>query len=240
MAILSVNVDHVATLRQARLIDYPDPVKAAVIAEEAGAEGITFHLREDRRHIQDADLPRFKKACTTRLNMEMAAVEEMVNIAIDLKPNIVSLVPEKRQELTTEGGLKIDADEENIARFTERLQNAGIKVSYFIDPVEKYILLAKKLGANAIELNTGKYSDAKNDDELQKELEKLKEASQIAVSEKVTLYAGHGLNVDNIKPLLKISAIEEYNIGHSIVAESVYYGFHTAVERMNTLIKSKQ
>ncbi|MBF0274464.1 MAG: pyridoxine 5'-phosphate synthase [Nitrospinae bacterium] len=239
MTILSVNVDHVATLRQARLIDYPDPVKAATIAEEAGAEGITFHLREDRRHIQDSDLSRFKEKCTTRLNMEMAAVEEMVNIAINLKPAQVSLVPEKREELTTEGGLKIDENQNLLEKYTKRLQSEGIKVSYFIDPVEKYIKLSKQLGANAIEINTGSYSDAKSQEERELQLEKIKTGCTFAVMEGLELYAGHGLNTENILPLLEIKEIEEYNIGHSLVSDAVYLGFFQSVKRMNDLIKNR-
>ncbi len=238
MAILSVNIDHVATLRQARLTPYPDPVAAACMAEKAGAGGITFHLREDRRHIQDDDLPRLKKSCSTRLNMEMAATEEMLRLACTLHPHQVTLVPEKRQELTTEGGLKLSLSDKNLKTVIKGLQREGIRVSLFIDPLCDAVTMSKELGADAVELNTGAYADAVNAEAGTKEFEKILDAGEGAAKAGLELYAGHGLTVGNIKPLLSIREITEYNIGHSLVSRALFIGFSAAVSEMNQLITS--
>src|SRR5574344_807261 len=194
MVKLGVNVDHIATIRQARLGEYPDPLEIALLAEKYGAEGITVHLREDRRHIQLKDVIEMKKKLKTKLNLEMALDDEIVNIACDIMPNDVCLVPEKRQELTTEGGLDIIKNALKLEKVISRLKNKKICVSLFIDAEEKQIVMAKNLGADAIELHTGKYAEAKNKKEVALELEKIKIASSIAISENLILNAGHGLN----------------------------------------------
>lgn len=238
MPVLGVNIDHVATLRQARKIDYPDPVRAALLAKEAGAEQITFHLREDRRHIIDSDLPRLKEALDIPLNMEMAATEEMLKIAIDLAPEQVSLVPEKREELTTEGGLNIIQEEAKLKEFIPALQRAGIKVSLFIDPEPEMISLAKKLESDHIELQTGTYSDAQSEAEIQSELKRLNEAALLALDHELYLAAGHGLHYGNILPLLEMKVFQEYNIGHFLMSEALFVGIQESVKKMLDLLKA--
>jgi pyridoxine 5-phosphate synthase len=236
MVKLGVNVDHIATIRQARLGEYPDPLEIALLAEKYGAEGITVHLREDRRHIQLKDVIEMKKKLKTKLNLEMALDDEIVNIACDIMPNDVCLVPEKRQELTTEGGLDIIKNALKLEKVISRLKNKQICVSLFIDAEEKQIVMAKNLGADAIELHTGKYAEAKNKKELALELEKIKIASSIAISENLILNAGHGLNYKNVSDIATIYGMNELNIGHSIVSYALYVGIKIAVSQMKDLI----
>ncbi len=237
MARLSVNVDHVATLRQARMIDEPDPVWAAVLAEKAGADGIIVHLREDRRHIQDRDLRVLREVVKTRLNMEMAAVEEMVGIALEVGPDICTLVPERRQELTTEGGLEVKGNLERIKEVVARLKEGGIEVSLFIDPNPEQVKAAHMAGADIVELHTGSYANATGE-HARKELEAIDEAARLASRVGLKVAAGHGLNLRNIRPLLAIAEIEEYSIGHSIVARAVFVGFEEAVKEMLALVRT--
>ncbi len=236
MARLSVNVDHVATIRQARGIDEPDPVLAAGMAELAGADGIICHLREDRRHIQDRDLRLLKETVKTRLNLEMASVEELVAIALTVKPDMVTLVPEKRQEVTTESGLDIIGNRKHYEKVTKSLQEAGICVSFFIDPDPAQIRESADAGANIIEIHTGPYSDAKSESEMLREFERISEAAKIAEGLKLGVHAGHGLNYVNIKGFSAIPEIEEYSIGHSIIARAVMVGMDQAVREMIDLV----
>jgi pyridoxine 5-phosphate synthase len=236
MARLSVNVDHVATIRQARGTDEPDPVLAAGIAELAGADGIICHLREDRRHIQDRDLRLLKETVKTRLNLEMASVEELVAIALTVKPDMVTLVPEKRQEITTESGLDVISNRERYEKITRTLQEAGIYVSFFIDPDPSQIQESADAGANIVEIHTGPYSDAKSVSEMLREFERISEAAKIAEGLKLGVHAGHGLNYVNIKGFSAIPEIEEYSIGHSIIARAVMVGMDQAVREMIDLV----
>jgi pyridoxine 5-phosphate synthase len=237
MARLAVNVDHVATVRQARRTVEPDPVLAAGIAELAGAEGIICHLREDRRHINDRDLRLLREAVKTRLNMEMAAVGEMVDIAIEIKPDLVTLVPEKRMELTTEGGLDVAARAGEIEKVCGRLRSAGILVSLFVDPSEGQIRAARQCGADIVEIHTGRYADARGEKEVAGEFERIRQAVQVASEAGLRISAGHGLNYVNIKRFKAIPAVEEYSIGHSIVARAVMVGFEKAVRAMAELVE---
>jgi pyridoxine 5-phosphate synthase len=238
MALLSVNVDHVATIREARGIDEPDPVLAAGIAELAGAEGIICHLREDRRHIQDRDLSLLRKTVKTTLNLEMAAVKELVDIALTVKPDMVTLVPEKREELTTEGGLDVIRNKEEYERVTATLKEAGISVSFFIDPNPDQIQESFNAGADIIEIHTGLYSEAKSEPEILKEFEKISQAAKVAKKLKLRVHAGHGLNYVNIKRFSSIPEIEEYSIGHSIIARAVMVGMDQATREMVKLVSS--
>jgi pyridoxine 5-phosphate synthase len=226
---LGVNIDHVATLRQARGTSYPDPVQAAQIAEKAGAHGITLHLREDRRHIQDGDLSRLLKAVAIPVNLEMAVTEEMIKIALAAKPAHICLVPEKREELTTEGGLDVLANQAAIADACARLANAGMEVSLFIDPDMQQIKAAKSVGAPVIELHTGTYADV--DVSLQAaELTRLEEAAQYAAQLGLVVNAGHGLTLDNLSPICNLSHLNELNIGHALIADAVFLGLEGAVK----------
>ena len=241
MAGLMVNVDHVATIRQARGIDEPDPVIAAALAELAGCDGIIVHLREDRRHIQDRDLELLRKTVKTRLNLEMAAVAEMVKIAQKIKPDIATLVPEKRKELTTEGGLDVLANRKSVKKVVKELQKAGIIVSLFVDPNPKQIEVSKEeIETNYIEIHTGSFSEARNLVEEKRELQKLIDAVEIASRLELGINAGHGLNYHNIKRLISIQGIEEFSIGHSIIARAVIVGIERAVREMLTLIKGQE
>lgn len=235
--LLGVNIDHIATLRQARGVDYPDPVQGALIAEQAGADGITLHLREDRRHIQDADVYRLAKLLTTRMNLEMAVTDEMLAIALDVKPAWVCLVPEKRQELTTEGGLDVIGNHEKIANVINSLQQNGTKVSLFIDPNLAQIDKSIELGANAIEIHTGAYAEfwlENNQQKIHDELNRIKQSVSYAKAKNPQLLvnAGHGLTRENVVPIAKIDGIYELNIGHSIIADSVFMGLENAVKAM--------
>ncbi len=234
--LLGVNIDHVATLRQARLTSYPDPVEAALQAELAGADSITLHLREDRRHIQEQDVYTLKERMTTPMNLEMAVTDEMVSIAEQVKPEYCCLVPEKRQELTTEGGLDVVGQVDRITRTCQRLHESGVRVSLFIDADERQIEASAKAGAGVIEIHTGHYADADNRTEQQKELEKIIRATKSAVSLGLQVNAGHGLNIDNVADIAAINDIIELNIGHSIIARSVFLGIGGAVREIKQII----
>lgn len=237
MTRLFVNVDHVATLREARKTVEPDPLIAAQIAEDAGADGITVHLREDRRHIQDHDVERIRSAIKTRLNLEMAPVEEMVQIALQTRPYQVSLVPEKRQEITTEGGLDVCSQVDALIQIKERLAFGGILFSLFVDPDPRQIEAAGRVGADSIEINTGSYSELKNEQDVEGALVKIRESANHAVQLGLRVFAGHGLTNDNVQAIAAIPEIEELNIGHHIVARSVFCGMEKAVKEMIHSIK---
>jgi pyridoxine 5-phosphate synthase len=234
---LGVNVDHVATVRQARGTNEPDPVTAAALAELAGAEGITVHLREDRRHIQDRDVEILCQTVQSRLNLEMAATDEKVAIALRLRPDCVTLVPEKRQELTTEGGLDVLGQSVHLRPRIAALQAIGIVVSLFVDPVRGQIEAASQVGANCIEIHTGSYCEAKDVDSRAIELEKIAEAIRVGQQCGLGVNAGHGLNYRNIAPVVALGGIEEYNIGHSIVSRAVLVGMERAVREMVELVR---
>ncbi len=237
MARLGVNIDHVATIRQARGGMEPDPVAAAAIAELAGADGITIHLREDRRHIQDRDLKLLRQTVKTRLNLEMAASEEMVGIALAVKPNMCTLVPEKRQELTTEGGLDVRLNMDLVTDAVERLQDGGIPVSLFIDPDPDQVKAANKVGADYIEIHTGAFAGAKNWKIEEEELRKIENAIKLATKLGLGVNAGHGLNYSNIRKVAALGGIVEFNIGHSIISKAVLVGLDRAVRDMVDLVK---
>ena len=238
MARLAVNVDHVATVRQARGIDEPDPVLAAGIAELAGAAGIICHLREDRRHINDRDLKLLRQTVKTRLNMEMAAVEEMVGIAIDVKPDLVTFVPEKRAELTTEGGLDVKSQPDRYKGVTERLKGEGILVSFFVDPDPEQVSAAHKCGADIVEIHTGHYSDAGSEPEAIEQFGRVEQAVKSASDLDLSVSVGHGLNYMNIRRFGSLSQIDEYSIGHSIIARAVLVGIERAVQEMVKLVRT--
>ncbi|MDD3725817.1 MAG: pyridoxine 5'-phosphate synthase [Candidatus Ratteibacteria bacterium] len=234
---LGVNIDHIATVRQARRGESPDPVYAACICELSGCASIVCHLREDRRHIQDRDLYLLKQVVKTRLNLEMALSEEIIRIALDVKPHQVTLVPEKREELTTEGGLDVVRNFDRIKDSAERFHKAGIKVSLFIEPDERQILAGKDTGAEFIELHTGRYADAKTEEDVATELEKISKATVYAISIGMRVNAGHGLDYHNTAPICKIKGIEELNIGYSIIGRAVFTGLERAVKEMLEIIK---
>lgn len=237
---LEVNVDHVATLRQARLIDEPDPVIAAALAELAGAEGIIVHLREDRRHIQDRDLRLLRQVVKARLNLEMAATAEMLAIAREVKPDLVTLVPEKRQELTTEGGLDVLGQKDFLRDYLAQLQEAGLEVSLFVDPRTKQIDAAKEVGATWVELHTGVYAEAKTFKERERLFQELLSAARHAHSLGLRVKCGHGLNYRNIKRFRPHNVFEEFSIGHSIIARAVLVGLERAVREMIQLIRGQR
>ena len=242
--LLGVNIDHIATLRQARGVAYPDPVAGALICEQAGADGITLHLREDRRHIQDDDVYRLAKVITTRMNLEMAVTDEMVAIACDVKPAWVCFVPEKRQELTTEGGLDVIGNQHKIARAIQQLHQVGTQVSLFIDPELAQIDKSIALGADAIELHTGAYADycLQHDQvKISDEITRIKTAVTHAHEAKASLLvnAGHGLTRENVAPIASIGGIHELNIGHAIIADSVFMGLSQAVGAMRKAFTAK-
>jgi len=235
---LGVNVDHVATLRQARRTTYPDPVTAAALAELAGAQQITIHLREDRRHIQDRDLRILRETCQTLLNLEMAATAEMVKIAYEYKPDVVTLVPERREELTTEGGLDVNGQREHVAKIIKNLKDGEITVSLFIDPDLDQVRAAHKVDADRIEIHTGRYCEARNERERGRELSRIIDASKAAAKLGMSVAAGHGLNYDNVQPIARIQEIDELNIGHAIVGRAVLVGFERAVREMLELMRN--
>lgn len=237
MPMLGVNVDHVATVRQARRTIEPNPVAAAVLAELAGADCITIHLREDRRHIQDADVFAIKQAITIKLNLEMAAAEEIVRIALKLKPEQVTLVPERRQEVTTEGGLDVAKGRRKLAGVIKRFRRAGITVSLFIDPEEAQIRASREVGADAIELHTGAYANAKTESKAKRELTKITRAAEFAQGLGLIVNAGHGLTYRNVQPIAAIPGIHELHIGHTIVSRAVVGGITEAVSVMKNLVK---
>ncbi len=233
---LGVNIDHVATLRQARGVNYPDPVIAAGIVELAGANGIVCHLREDRRHIQDRDLRLLREVVQTQLNLEMAVTEEMLRIALAIKPDIVTLVPERREELTTEGGLDVVKLQKPLKKAIQRLQKGGILVSLFIDPSIDQVKASNEVGANSIEIHTGHYCDSKTRTQEDKELKRILDAVGEASRLDIRIAAGHGLNYVNVRRIAEIKEIEELNIGHSIIARAVLVGLDQAVREMISLI----
>lgn len=235
---LGLNIDHVATLRQARGARYPNLVRAALICEEAGADAITLHLREDRRHIQDADVDILRGMLQTRMNLECAVTDEMISNAVRLQPHDICLVPERREELTTEGGLDVVRYFDSVKAATERCAEAGIRVSLFIDPEEKQIDAARRIGAPVIELHTGKYADADSVSAREHELERLRTATAHAYALGLQVNAGHGLHYHNVQPVVAIPHLAELNIGHAIIAESVFIGLDAAVRRMKALLVS--
>jgi pyridoxine 5-phosphate synthase len=232
---LGVNVDHVATLRQARRTTYPDPLLAALLAEQSGADSITLHLREDRRHIQDRDVRLCQQALQTRVNLEMAATEEMVSIACEIRPADCCLVPERRAEVTTEGGLDVVGLESKLKPMCARLQAAGIRVSLFIDPDSGQIDAAARIGAPVIELHTGAYAEPAGENRA-RELKRVHDAARYGARAGLTVHAGHGLNYHNVQPIAAIAEIAELNIGHAIVARAVTDGLRVAVSEMKRLM----
>jgi pyridoxine 5-phosphate synthase len=239
--LLGVNIDHVATLRQARGTRYPDPVYAALQAEQAGADSITLHLREDRRHIQERDVLMMKDMLLTRMNLEMAVTDEMLAIAEKIQPEDCCLVPERREELTTEGGLNVVAQEERIKEACARLAAADVKVSLFIDADPVQIEAAKRVGAPVIEIHTGHFADAENRDDELKEFKRIVEAVEFGHDLGLHVNAGHGLNYQNVKKVAAIPHIKELNIGHAIIAEAVFSGLNSAVKTMKRLmLESRQ
>jgi pyridoxine 5-phosphate synthase len=232
---LGINIDHVATLRNARGTVYPDPLRAAALAEEAGADLITLHLREDRRHIKDADLLALRPLIKTRMNLECAVTSEMIDIACKVKPHDVCLVPEKREEVTTEGGLDVVGHYDAVKAATKKLLEAGIRVSLFIDPEEKQIQAAKDVGATVVELHTGRYADLDGAEQV-KELERIRKAAIFGKSIGLRVNAGHGLHEGNVKPIAAIAELSELNIGHAIVAEALFKGWQKAITDMKALM----
>jgi pyridoxine 5-phosphate synthase len=236
---LGINIDHVATLRNARGEFHPDPLRAAIIAIEAGADNITAHLREDRRHIRDGDMGRLASSLTVPLNMEMAVTPEMLKIALRLHPHACCLVPERRQEITTEGGLDLTSQDTSLKRFVAELQSDDIQVSLFIDPDPSQIVAARSIEAKAIELHTGAYCRAAlegDHDATQRELDRLIEGARLAAGEGLEVHAGHGLNYDNVIPVAAIPQIVELNIGHHLVGEAIFVGLYESVKRMRETI----
>ncbi len=236
---LGINIDHVATIRQARRTVEPDPVAAAVLAELGGADGITVHLREDRRHIQDRDVRLLRQTVRTHLNLEMAPTEEMVAIALDIKPNYVTLVPEKREEVTTEGGLDVVANFERLSKVVDQLQGEGIPVSWFIDADPAQIEAAAKTKAQFIELHTGTYADATDEAARLKELALLTQGCEQAIAAGLRVNAGHGLTYWNVYPVACIPSMEELNIGHTIISRAVLVGIERAVREMKLAMRAK-
>ena len=236
MARLSVNVDHVATVRQARRDHEPDPVAAAYMAELAGADGITVHLREDRRHIQDRDVEIIRKTCKTVMNLEMAATPEMVSIALSVKPDMVTIVPEKREELTTEGGLDVISVEASLTESVSKLKAGGINVNLFVDATPSVMKASHRIGADGVELHTGTYANAGSWKERDVELKKIKSNAALASELGLKVHAGHGLDYRNIQAVCEIPEIEEFAIGFSIIARSVYVGIDMAVREMADLV----
>jgi len=233
---LGINIDHVATVRQARRAPYPDPVHAALLAEQAGADNITLHLREDRRHIQDRDVHALRPLLQTRMNLEMGMTPEMLDIAVGVRPQDCCLVPEKRQEITTEGGLEVAGDLERVTAAVKKLSAAGIRVALFIAPDLAQIEAAKRSGAPVIELHTGTYADALGSAQA-RELERLSTAAKRAANLGLEVHAGHGLTYNNVTPVAAIAEIVELNIGHCIIGRAIFVGLETAVRDMKTLMQ---
>lgn len=233
---LGVNIDHVATLRQARGTRYPDPIQAALEAEQAGADAITLHLREDRRHIQDQDVEVLRRVIQTRMNLEMAVADDVVAFACRIRPQECCLVPERRQELTTEGGLDVVGGLKKITEICQRLADAGVRVSLFIDAAEDQIAAASKSGAPVIEIHTGRYADTENLDASQQELVRIEQAVQQGLALKLQVNAGHGLNYHNVQAIAAVPGISELNIGHAIVARALFTGMSEAVREMKRLM----
>ncbi len=229
---LFVNVDHVATIREARKTIEPSPLKAALLAEKAGAQGITIHLREDRRHIQDEDVRVIHEGINTKLNLEMAPTREMVDLALEIAPYQVSLVPEKRQEITTEGGLDVCSQEKELAKIREKMHARGILFSLFVDPDLAQVDACKKIQADSIEINTGTYTELESPEKIAAELQRIQKSAKRAAEQGLKVFAGHGLNYENVKDIAAIAQIEELNIGHFIVGQAVYDGMENAVTQM--------
>lgn len=236
MALLSVNVDHIATIREARGINEPDPILAAGIAELAGADGIICHLREDQRHIKGRDLELLKRTVKTRLNLEMAPVKDLIDTALTIKPDLVTLVPERRREVTTESGLNVVDNKKEYKSVTGILKEAGISVSFFIDPNPDQIQASLDAGADIIEIHTGRYSEAVSESEILMEFDKIFKAAKFGVELNLKVHAGHGLNYVNIKRFASIPEIKEYSIGHSIIARAVMVGLDQAIREMIALV----
>jgi pyridoxine 5-phosphate synthase len=237
---LGVNIDHVATLRQVRRAAEPDPVAAAILALLGGADGITVHLREDRRHIQERDLRLLRPIVPHHLNLELAAVDAIVALAVEIKPDQATLVPERREEVTTEGGLDVIACKPDVERAVQRLTEAGISVSLFVDPDHRQIDMSRVLGAQAVEIQTARYSEAQRPDDVERELEALREAGAHARSQGLHLHLGHGLNYTNVQAVARIPGVAELNIGHSIVSRAVLVGMERAVREMKEAIRRSQ
>ncbi|HAV2276914.1 TPA: pyridoxine 5'-phosphate synthase [Serratia marcescens] len=235
--LLGVNIDHIATLRNARGTQYPDPVQAAFIAEQAGADGITVHLREDRRHITDRDVRLLRQTIQTRMNLEMAVTDEMLDIAIELQPHFCCLVPEKREEVTTEGGLDVAGQLDKMSVAVERLAQAGILVSLFIDPVHRQIDAAVAVGAPYIEIHTGAYAEAQGELAVQAELHRIAVAAAYAAEKGLKVNAGHGLTYHNVQPIAALPEMYELNIGHAIIGQAVMSGLPAAVADMKVLMR---
>ena len=236
---LYVNIDHVATVREARKTNEPDPVRAAVLAELGGADGITVHLREDRRHIQDRDVRVLMDTVRTGVNLELAVVGEILDVACELRPMQATLGPERREEITTEGGLSLSTVERRreVTRALERLRDVGVRTSLFIDPSDEAIAVSRDAGADAIELHTGEYANAKTHSERAEQLRRLKHAAERAADIGLAVHAGHGLTYENVTPVARILPIEELNIGHSIVSRSIFTGMEAAVREMATILR---
>ncbi|HEY7840530.1 MAG TPA: pyridoxine 5'-phosphate synthase [Gammaproteobacteria bacterium] len=235
--LLGVNIDHVATLRQARGTAYPDPLQAAQIAERAGADSVTVHLREDRRHIQDRDVFLLREVMRVPMNLEMAVTDEMIDVATKTRPAYCCLVPERREELTTEGGLDVVGEKNRVARACERLSGAGIRVSLFINAEAAQLKAARECGAPAVELHTGAYADASTADERERELGRLRQAAQLGTDLGLQINAGHGLNYQNVTAVAGLPEVRELNIGHSIVARAVFTGLEEAIREMRRLMR---
>jgi len=239
MVRLGVNIDHVATVRQARRAAEPDPVHAAVLAELGGADGITIHLREDRRHIQDRDLSLLRKTVKGKLNLEMAATQEMVKIALDVKPEQVTLVPERREELTTEGGLEVSMNQDYLRKVVRLLRDGEISVSLFVDPEIDQIKACHRVEVDAVEIHTGKYCDARKARDRDAEFLRVENAAKIAAKLGMEVYAGHGLDYRNVRRVTAVPEVREVNIGHSIVARAVLVGMEQAVAQMRRAIEGR-
>ena len=240
MVQLAINVDHVATIRQARGINEPDPVTAAAICELAGASGIVVHLREDRRHIQDKDVYLLRKTIKTKLNLEMGANKDIIAIALDVVPDMITLVPEKRQELTTEGGLDVVSQKKKLAKVVKKFDKAGIPVSIFVDPDGEQIKASQDIGAQFVEIHTGRYCDAQLETEREKEFEMIANAADEAHQLGLIVNGGHGLNYQNTAPIAALDTMEELSIGHAVISRSVFCGLETAVRDMLKIINNAQ
>lgn len=236
---LAINIDHVATLRNARGGDEPDPITAAQMAELAGAEGIVCHLREDRRHIRDRDLHLLRDVVKTKLDLEMGASEEIIGIALEIVPDLVTLVPEKRQELTTEGGLDVAGQKSRLREVVERFRGGKIPVSLFVDPIPAQIEAAKEIGADMVELHTGEYANARNDREAQGHLVAIQRAATLGKSLGMGVNAGHGLNYVNTRPVASIAEIDEVSIGHAVITRAIFAGMDRAVREMLAIVQGQ-
>ncbi|MFN7205176.1 MAG: pyridoxine 5'-phosphate synthase [Burkholderiales bacterium] len=233
---LGINIDHVATVRNARGTTYPDPVEAALLAEQAGADLITLHLREDRRHIKDEDVKKLRPLLLTRMNLEAAVTDEMIGFACTVKPHDVCLVPERRHEITTEGGLDVTGGFERIQAAVKTLQASGIRVSLFIDPEPAQVMASREAGATVVELHTGRYAEATQADERQHELERIQAALDVGLKQGLRVNAGHGLTLDNVQAIAALPGLSELNIGHAIVARAIFIGWQAAIREMKALM----